>query len=162
MKSDGMFYMTGPDSRPGGTQQPYLTENDKPAKPRRVKDGLSKTLLFGERYHLDPGLDLLHENGNFSRYPLNGWGAWGWTGGGNGTTHLFACTRVPINYSVGDQPASGYSAVNLRMSAFGSGHQGGANFAMADCSARFITEEVDEITYRAISTKAGSETNVEL
>jgi hypothetical protein len=35
---------------------------------------------------------------------------------------------------------------------------GGANFVMADCAARFINEEVDEITYRAISTKAGSET----
>ncbi len=157
MRSDGMFYMTGPDSRPDPGQD-YLEPNARPAKPSKVKDGLSKTLLFGERFHLDPGLDALHEQGNFSRYPLNGWGAWGWAGGGNGTTHLFACTRVPINYQVGDIDSTGYQAVNFRMSAFGSGHNGGANFVMADCSTRFISQDVDEITYRAISTKADSET----
>ncbi len=157
MRADGMFYMTGPDSKPEDDQE-FLTSDAKPAKTNNVKDGLSKTLLFGERFHLDPGLDALHETGNFSRYPLTGWGAWGWAGGGNGTTHLFACTRVPINYKVGDLPGNEFFAVNLRMSAFGSGHAGGANFVMADCAARFINEEVDEITYRAISTKAGSET----
>jgi len=111
-----------------------------PASFRDTEDGTSQTLLFGERYHYDPVFDArLHDTGKFSRYPLHKWGAWGWTGGGNGTTHLFASSRVAINYTT-PATASGYSHVNRRMSAFGSGHPGGANFVMADGSARFMAK----------------------
>jgi prepilin-type N-terminal cleavage/methylation domain-containing protein/prepilin-type processing-associated H-X9-DG protein len=157
MKSNGMFFMTGPDSRPGGVNQRFLEPNQAPARINDTEDGTSHTLLFGERYHEDPLFDaLLHEKGKYSRYPIRKWGAWGWTGGGNGTTHLFGCSRVAINYTT-PPTASGYSSVNLRMSAFGSGHPGGANFAMADGSASFISENIDLITLQAISTRAGGE-----
>lgn len=167
MKADGMFFMTGPESCPekrsdGSCVQGNLKPNAKPAAPRKVKDGLSKTLLFGERYHFDPVFDrTVFENGEYSRYPIHGWGAWGWTGGGNGTTHLFCSVRpdMPtqsINYTT-PEDASGYYHVNLRMSAFGSGHDGGANFVMADCSARFIPEDVDDITLQAMATRSGGE-----
>ena len=156
MRADGMFFMTGPDSKPERFQN-ALESNAKPVRVAKVKDGTSKTLMFGERYHLDPIFDQrLHRTGSFSRYPLARWGAWGWTGGGNGTTHVFACSRVPINYTT-PPTAQGYSHVNLRMSAFGSGHPGGANFAMSDGSVRLINEDIDLITLQALSTRAGSE-----
>ena len=156
MRSNGMFFMTGPDSQPESSQN-FLKPDQKPVRMRQVKDGASKTILFGERDHTDPVFDQrLHENGSFSRYPIHKWGAWGWTGGGNGTTHVLACSRVPINYET-PVTASGYSAVNLRMSAFGSSHSGGANFTFADCSARFISEDLDLITLQALSTRSGEE-----
>jgi prepilin-type N-terminal cleavage/methylation domain-containing protein/prepilin-type processing-associated H-X9-DG protein len=156
MQSNGMFFMTGPDSRPERGQD-FLISDQKPASFKDTEDGSSNTLLFGERYHFDPLFDeRLHETGKFSRYPLNKWGAWGWTGGGNGTTHLFGSSRVPINYTT-PVSASGYSFVNRRMSAFGSGHPGGANFAMADGSARFLAEGVDLIALQALSTRRGEE-----
>lgn len=158
MKSDGMFFMTGEDSQPEDYQQ-FLKPNQKPAKISQVKDGTSKTIFFGERYHLDPIFDRrLHEQGTFSRYPIARWGAWGWTGGGNGTTHVFACSRVSINYTTPPDVESGYLGVNLRMSAFGSGHPGGANFAFVDGSVRFLTESLEDITFQALSTRAGIET----
>ena len=113
MRSNGMFFMTGPDSRPGGVNQMFLNSDQKPASIKDTEDGTSNTLLFGERYHDDPVFDArLHETGKYSRYPIHKWGAWGWTGGGNGTTHLFGCSRVAINYTT-PQTASGYSSVNL-------------------------------------------------
>ena len=157
MRSDGAFFMTGEDSQPEDWQE-YLEPNQKPLAIKKIKDGTSKTLFFGERYHLDPIFDQrLHEEGSFSRYPLARWGAWGWTGGGNGTTHVFACTRVPINYTTPADVTSGYLGVNLRMSAFGSGHSGGANFVFIDGSTRFLSEDTADITLRALSTRAGSE-----
>ena len=156
MQSNGMFFMTGPDSKPENYQE-NLKDNAKPVRPAKVKDGLSKTIMFGERYHNDPIFDeQLHKNGFFSRYPIASWGAWGWTGGGNGTTHVFACSRVPINYTT-PPTAQGYSHVNLRMSAFGSGHQGGANFAFADGSTRFMNEELELIVLQSLTTRSGQE-----
>lgn len=153
MMADGMFFMTGPESFPEA--------NAEPVAPRQVRDGLSKTLLFGERYHFDPVFDRnLFEEGMFTRYPMNGWGAWGWTGGGRGTAHLLGSVRLeltqPINYTT-PADASGYSDVNLRLSAYGSGHIGGANFVMADCAARFISEDIDDTVLRAMATRSGGE-----
>ncbi len=160
MRSDGMFFMTGPDSKPEMFQD-YLRSDEKPVRVGKVKDGTSKTILFGERFHADPIFDQrLNQTGSFSRYPINKWGAWGWTGGGNGTTHVLACSRVPINYTT-PATATGYSAVNLRMSAFGSGHTGGANFAFADGSTRFLSQDTDLIPLQALSTRAGSEVGIE-
>ena len=157
MKSDGMFFMTGPESKPADNLR-FLIENQKPAMFKGIEDGSSNTLLFGERYHFDPVFDeRLYRQQRLSRYEIHKWGAWGWSGSGNGTTHLFGCSRVPINYTT-PNVGSGYSFVNKRMSAFGSGHPGGANFAMADGSAIFISDSIDLITLQALSTRAGAET----
>ncbi len=160
MRADGMFFMTGPDSKPEDDQM-HLKSNAKPVRAAKVKDGLSKTLLFGERNHFDPVFDRrLHEMGSFSRYPIRQWGAWGWTGGGNGTTHILGSSRSSINYTT-PETASGYVSVNLRMSAFGSGHTGGANFAMSDGSVRFVNEEIAPALLQSLSTRAGSEVYAE-
>lgn len=159
MQSDGMFFMTGPLSRPASYQQ-HLIPNQPPARFADVTDGTSMTLLFGERFHHDPLFDHhLHYGAStkYSRYPIHKWGAWGWTGGGNGTTHVLASTRVPINYRVPANPARDYASVNLRMSAFGSGHPGGANFVFVDGSTRFLSESTNLITLRSMSTRRGNE-----
>ena len=156
MQDDGMFFMTGVDSQPETFQQ-FLEDDAVPAKFSDVLDGTSHTMLFGERFHYDPVFDrkLFNHPTQFSRYSIKGWGAWGWTGGGNGTTHVFASTRSPLNYQTPEDAPASYASVNERMSAFGSAHTGGANFAFTDGSVQFLSDSINMVLYRALSTKRG-------
>jgi prepilin-type processing-associated H-X9-DG protein len=43
------------------------------------------------------------------------------------------------------------------MSAFGSGHPGGANFCFSDGSIDFVAETIDMVTYQSLSTRNGGE-----
>ncbi|PQO38016.1 DUF1559 domain-containing protein [Blastopirellula marina] len=158
MQDNGVFYMTGEDSQPESFQR-FLHDGATPTRFADVTDGTSQTLLLGERYHFDPVFDkqLYESSSKYSRYPIAKWGVWGWTGGGNGTTHVFGSTRVPPNYTTPANVPPSYVAVNLRMSAYGSGHPGGANFAMTDGSIRFLSETINMVVYQSMSTKAGGE-----
>ncbi len=158
MQSDGVFFMTGEESRPASYQR-FLRPGQSAARFADILDGMSQTLLFGERFHHDPVFDKrLHEHPQrYSRYPIWKWGTWGWTGGGNGTTHVLGCTRVPPNYRTPENVTPSYAAVNLRMSAFGSGHLGGVNFAFSDGSVHFATDSINLVLYRGLSTKQGGE-----
>ena len=137
MQDNGTFYMTGPGSDP--FDQANLEPNAKSCRMGQMTDGTSNTIMFGERYHFDPNFDqILHEGGfAYSRFPIRKWGAWGWIGGGNGTSHIFGSSRIdaPINYQTPPDAMANYTNVNIRLSAFGSGHPAGANFAFSDGSA---------------------------
>ncbi|MEM9701583.1 MAG: DUF1559 domain-containing protein [Planctomycetota bacterium] len=159
MQSNGMMYMTGPGSNP--SDQPDLVDNDTPTTPAKTRDGLTNTIMFGEKYHSDPNFDLILRSGSnpdqFARYPFGQHCPWGWVGGGRVTMMVLASSAVPINFTVPDGTAAGFDIVDDRLRAFGSGHPGGANFAMGDGSVQFLSETIDLATFQFLSTRAGGE-----
>jgi prepilin-type N-terminal cleavage/methylation domain-containing protein/prepilin-type processing-associated H-X9-DG protein len=108
-----------------------------------VTDGTSNTFLFGERYHRDPQFDLQQH------------GRWACVAGWGTLVNVELSTPVPINYQV--PPGGDSSTPENRSCAFGSGHPGGANFAFADGSVRFVSESIAMATLQALSTRAGGE-----
>ena len=122
----------------------------------QVTDGSSKTLLFGERFHHDPQFDLLQAVVLPGVAPMATLGRWGFVGGAGGAmANVTLHAAAEINY---EAPAGADNlAMQNRTCAFGSGHSGGANFALADGSARFVAEDLPLEQLQALSTRAGEE-----
>jgi prepilin-type processing-associated H-X9-DG protein len=127
-----------------------------------VTDGASNTFLFGERSHRDPEYDRLTHDSQPAYYPLADFGAWavvfgtGGPGGVNNSCNLLS-PPVPINYQVPPNSVVGDGSIENRLCAYGSGHPGGANFALADGSVRFVSEQTSVEILQALSTRASGE-----
>jgi prepilin-type N-terminal cleavage/methylation domain-containing protein/prepilin-type processing-associated H-X9-DG protein len=129
-----------------------------------VSDGTSNTFLLGERWHRDPEYDRLTNDSQPSYYPLAEWGFWaavmftgsGSNGGGNNGQNLLS-PPVPINYQMPPNSVVGDGSIENRLCAYGSGHTGGANFALADGSVRFVSEQTPLDILQALSTRSGGE-----
>jgi prepilin-type N-terminal cleavage/methylation domain-containing protein len=116
-----------------------------------VTDGTSNTLLLGERATQDPCIK------DFQR---------GLTGFWYTDTGFYGCMAatagVPLNYqSPPDCLTATGALLNTyryqRLSAFGSGHSGGANFCFAEGSVQFISTGIALKTFQALATRAGGE-----
>lgn len=158
--ADGIFHTTGEASEPERNQQVI--------RPRDVLDGLSNTLLFGERSHYDRDYETFNDAGWGE--PLDEWGWWGASTSRKMIGHVTMSAYAPINYRLpfsyaqrNDQmpAADSFSQFNhyvdLRMCAYGSEHPGGVNFAFADGSVRFLSERLPHAMLKALSTRAGRE-----
>ena len=120
-----------------------------------VTDGASHTLLFGERFHHDPEFDLRQPDILPGKAPMAELGKWGFVPGVGAMAHVTLHTAVKINYQT--PVAADSLEMSNRTCAFGSGHPGGANFAFADGSARFVAEDLPLEQLQALSTRAGEE-----
>jgi prepilin-type N-terminal cleavage/methylation domain-containing protein len=151
---NGMFGPTGP-----------ATPSFPLVRLRDVSDGLSNTLMLGERNHTDRNFDTYFGTGAMN--PMNGWGFWAPSGGQFGLTDVTMSSFSKINYllpfNATTNPIASQTTfdatpeVILRLNAFGSMHSGGAQFAMGDGSSRFISENVSQAILVGASTRAGNE-----
>jgi prepilin-type N-terminal cleavage/methylation domain-containing protein/prepilin-type processing-associated H-X9-DG protein len=140
----------------GGTYDGIFFQ-DSHVRLAEVTDGTSNTFLFGERDHRDAEYDRYTNDSHPSDYPLSGFGAWAGvfaTSGGSNAAQLLS-PPVPINYHF---PSSGgWPEMVDRLCAYGSAHAGGANFAYADGSVRFVSDHTPVDILQALSTRAGGE-----
>jgi prepilin-type N-terminal cleavage/methylation domain-containing protein/prepilin-type processing-associated H-X9-DG protein len=120
-----------------------------------ITDGASRTFLLGERYHRDPEYDRITLGTDDG--PIVNVGKWAYVVS-PAARNLTLSSPVPINYHVPPSTVVGDSLTILnRVCAYGSGHPGGANFAFADSSVRFLSDQTDLTILKALSTRNGEE-----
>ena len=157
---DGIFHTTGPASEPNPDQLPVSLS--------MVTDGSSQTILFGERNHQDPNFETFAARSWSDS--LNGLGRWAAIGGRKSIADVTMSAFVPINYQMPvdfdrrgeatppvSSPGDFFIHEQRRVCAFGSGHSGGANFALADGSVRFLAESLPLDTLQALCTRNSRE-----
>ena len=157
---DGIFHTTGPASLPLPDQEPVALE--------MIFDGTSQTILFGERSHDDPNLETFADC--YWAESLEFLGKWAAIGGrkriGDVTMSAFAPVnyKIPVSYEdrhLTNPPLGSSRDFQLyeerRKCAFGSSHPGGANFALADGSVRFIQESIPQSALESLCTRGGRE-----
>jgi prepilin-type processing-associated H-X9-DG protein len=119
-----------------------------------VTDGLSNTIMLGERSYQDPVFDRCGPETGFSTTKMGNWG-WVWFGAeGN----AFLGTGVPINYQI--RSCAEYLdplRYDDRINAFGSLHTGGCNVTLGDGSVRFLSQNISGITFNALGSRASGE-----
>lgn len=102
---------------------------------RRITDGLTNTMMAGEvrEAHTDVSTNI-------------------WT---RASRHQ-DCLRSTQNH-LNTPPGTGEHLNNGRNAAFGSDHPGGALFLFGDSHVTLLPDEIDEDTYKAMSTREGGE-----
>ncbi len=149
--NDGVFMQVGPkagkaSTAPTGTCVSF----------GQITDGTSNTVAFGEMYHVDANFDTFTStppNWN-SGSTIATWSRWYPASGGNGSSNIFGGSFAPIGYTTPfayGKPGAPTTQANwfvyqdLRLSAYGSGHVGGANLVFCDGSVRFLSANMSQV-----------------
>ncbi|MDB5384400.1 MAG: prepilin-type cleavage/methylation protein [Planctomycetaceae bacterium] len=147
--NDGVFMCVGPAS---GTAKAASAPNGIAVTMANITDGTTNTIAFGEHYLVDNNFDSFV--GWNSNTLLKDWTWWYPAGGYNGLQDLMCGAFAPVGYmtpfKLGDPGAptssSGwYTYQDMRMSAIGSAHTGGANVTLCDGSVRFVSNSMSQI-----------------
>ncbi|QEL13665.1 DUF1559 domain-containing protein [Limnoglobus roseus] len=168
-KVDGMFFETGPSGKP--------TANRAAVRQTDVQDGTSNTILFGERVTQDgamnswlqanimpaptPPLQGL-DGYMFWSAPPSQWAIANVTCAAMGSINAgYPSKYDPAAYGPNPIPPTDWNGMSdawaRRVSAYGSRHTGGANFALVDGSVPFWKDTLPLATLQALSTRAGGE-----
>ena len=118
---------------------------------RDITDGTTNTIMIGESFSDTYAKDGQQMDFWLFGSPQTG----GWNPGGLAGTEYsegLGSAVVPINSRL--NPAMHGTLMEV---SFGSYHVGGAQFALADGSARFISENIDLNLYRGLATVRGGE-----
>jgi prepilin-type N-terminal cleavage/methylation domain-containing protein len=120
-----------------------------------MHDGTSKTTLLGEFAHRNI------VSGAYVKFPGNvrAWIGGQSTGTSNGMYAMKVVNKYGINERI-DRTASTDDDFNYLP--FSSLHTTGAHMALADSSTRFVNDDLDLAVLRAMATRAGGETNIQL
>jgi prepilin-type processing-associated H-X9-DG protein len=165
IRPNGVFFLTadstqlkkGSGAIHGSVEDHYNLE---PVSVRHITDGTSKTIMMGEKSHLDAVFDSWTSANSGQK--MTQVAAWGWSGGTKGISHLFCSSAVAINTTVKDYAGSNIEKQDRRYNAWGSGHPGVVQLAFCDGSVRIIVEDLSQITLAQLSTRAGGETTPDL
>jgi prepilin-type N-terminal cleavage/methylation domain-containing protein/prepilin-type processing-associated H-X9-DG protein len=119
-----------------------------------VTDGTSNTFFFAERYHRDPAYDAAFGGGGPGS-TIGTFGGWPWTNNFAMEDLTLSGGTQPINTQFQGTTVDPFG--DLRLSVYGSGHTGGANFAMVDGSVHFLSNSTSISVLAALSTRSGGE-----
>src|SRR5262249_10495889 len=141
-----------------------------------VRDGSSNTLLFGEHTVYDPNWRAYARQSNANNQgtvipmpeDLDGYAHWygGPQDNSPGASLTDKAVSVAINYRLPNlnqadvtvgSPQWQQLRYNRVAGAYGSMHAGGANFAFADGSVRFVRDSIALTTLQALCTRNGRE-----
>ena len=165
IKPNGTLFLTGQDTALKKGVLNVQVENHydlSPASAKNIIDGLSKTLLMGEKRHSDPFFDTWTSNN--SGLKMHQVSAWAWAGGMKGPAHVFCSSAVLINNDVRVYTSSpnNINAQDRRFNGWGSSHPGVCCFVFSDGSTRVISETINGTVLTAISTRnAGASETLE-
>ncbi|HMC11995.1 MAG TPA: DUF1559 domain-containing protein, partial [Pirellulaceae bacterium] len=149
--ASGVLFLTGPSGSPPNLQ---------PISLREITDGLSNTILLGEKFHRDVVFDQITPASR-SNLLMYQWSMWAWSGGFKGAGHVFGSAAVPINSRVASPPGSGFGPQDQRVNAWSSAHPNGANFTFCDGSIHFLVNNMNQATLVYLSTRGGGETIID-
>jgi prepilin-type N-terminal cleavage/methylation domain-containing protein/prepilin-type processing-associated H-X9-DG protein len=133
----GKAYNVDPVGEWGGVSLDGIFLRDRNVRMKDIVDGTSNTFAVGEMswYSATAG----------TRYRP-------WVRGPGNESQPYTAATKNINVSIN---TLGYALFNDM--AFGSPHDGGTNFAMADGSVTFVSEDISMNVYRALGSRAGEE-----
>jgi prepilin-type N-terminal cleavage/methylation domain-containing protein len=131
-------------------------------------DGLMCSNSYGsDPSTVNPGLNVVVRNttriptitdGTANTFAVGeaipGWSLWSWWYNQNASV---ATCGIPLNYRRGIEKLEPFANQWQRNYSFYSLHPAGGNFAMCDASVRFVADNIDTVTYRALATVEAGE-----